>query len=63
MLKSMTIHRCPRCSSRLFVSRDPLDEAGTLYCIAGHSFIPQGRPANRVGTVRTLRPNTVAKAA
>jgi hypothetical protein len=42
-------HRCPRCNSQLFVSRDPLDEPGTLYCIAGHTFVPPGRPANRVG--------------
>lgn len=44
-------HRCPRCQSRLFISRDPLDEPGTFYCMAGHTFVPPGRPANRVGRV------------
>jgi hypothetical protein len=52
MNQPVTTSRCPRCSSRLFVSRDPLDEPGTLYCIAGHSFVPRGRPANRLGTNR-----------
>lgn len=42
-------HRCPRCNSTLFVSRDPLDERGTVYCMAGHTFVPPRRPANRVG--------------
>lgn len=52
MLKVITRHeaRCPRCSSKLFVSKDPLDEPGTTYCLMGHTFVPEGRLANRVGT-------------
>lgn len=52
MLRIVNTARCPRCNSRLFVSRDPLDEPGTTYCISGHSFIPENRPANRIGTER-----------
>ena len=55
MLRSLiTGHRCPRCASRLFYSRDPQDEPGTVYCIAGHSFTPAERPANRAGVRRPL---------
>ncbi len=32
--------RCERCSSTLFVSQDPLDDPGTTYCLAGHTFSP-----------------------
>jgi hypothetical protein len=32
--------RCARCGSTLFVSQDPLDDPGTTYCLAGHSFSP-----------------------
>ena len=42
--------RCPRCQSHVFVSRDPLDEPGTVFCMAGHTFVPPNRPANRAGT-------------
>lgn len=61
MLDSLVVnHRCPRCQGRLFVSRDPLDEVGTVYCIAGHSFVPPGRPANRAGRVTRRRPPGLA---
>ena len=53
MLRSLINgYRCPRCSGRLFYSRDPQDEPGTVYCIADHSFTPPQRPANRLGVVR-----------
>jgi hypothetical protein len=32
--------RCERCGSTLFVSQDPLDDVGTTYCLAGHTFAP-----------------------
>ncbi|HLB23484.1 MAG TPA: hypothetical protein VJP07_05275 [Dehalococcoidia bacterium] len=33
--------RCARCGSSLFVSQDPLDDPGTTYCLAGHTFSPR----------------------
>ncbi len=32
--------RCDRCGSTLFLSQDPLDDVGTTYCLAGHTFSP-----------------------
>jgi len=39
-MKTMMKQRCPRCASNLFLSDDPLDGPGTLYCLAGHTFYP-----------------------
>ena len=50
MFQSMLSQRCPKCQSRLFISRDPMDEPGTVYCLAGHTFVPRNRPANRTGS-------------
>jgi hypothetical protein len=33
--------RCARCGSTLFLSQDPLDDPGTTYCLAGHTFSPR----------------------
>jgi hypothetical protein len=27
-----------------------MDEPGTVYCLAGHTFVPRNRPANRTGS-------------
>ncbi|MCC6385860.1 MAG: hypothetical protein IT302_00605 [Dehalococcoidia bacterium] len=59
MFQSMLSQRCPKCQSRLFISRDPMDEPGTVYCLAGHTFVPAGRPANRTGA----RPRAVVAVA
>lgn len=43
MIQSKTMiakRRCERCGSTLFLSQDPLDDAGTTYCLAGHTFAP-----------------------
>jgi hypothetical protein len=40
--KTMVVkRRCPRCGSTLFLSQDPLDDPGTTYCLAGHTFAPR----------------------
>jgi len=40
--KTMIVRRrCQRCGSTLFLSQDPLDDPGTTYCLAGHSFAPR----------------------
>jgi hypothetical protein len=44
MIQSKTMvvrRRCARCGSTLFVSQDPLDDPGTTYCLAGHTFLPR----------------------
>lgn len=37
-MRTMIKQRCPRCDSNMFLSDDPLDGPGTLYCLAGHTF-------------------------
>ena len=45
-MRTMIRQRCPRCDSNMFLSDDPLDGPGTLYCLAGHTFYTnQSRPA------------------
>lgn len=50
-LRTMMKQRCSKCDSNLFLSDDPMDGPGTLYCLAGHTFYakvsPQAREAAR----------------
>lgn len=59
--KTMIVgQRCQRCGSTLFVSQDPLDDVGTTYCLAGHTFSPYP-PLPLDDEVVTRRPATRKK--
>jgi hypothetical protein len=55
--KTMIVkQRCQRCGSTLFLSQDPLDDPGTTYCLAGHTFSPI--PPMPIGDDEPARPAT-----